>query len=437
MDSTLVALLATLGMLALLMGGFPVGLSLATAGLAGLVAIGGPQMALAQLQNLPYSVANDYAFAVIPTFVLMGNLAMHGGMARELYSAADKWLGHRRGGLYLSTVAGSAVFGAASGSTLVNATVFTKLALPEMLKLGYSRQVSAACIASVGTLAAMIPPSVAMVVYGIVTEQSIGKLMVAGIIPGIVGALLYGLLIVGMVRMRPELAPSRRVRSGWGERLVSLRGIWAISLLFLVVMGGIYLGLFSPSASGAIGAAGAIVILALRGRLNWPVLRDSVRNAAITTAMLFIIIIGGLLYSRMLVMSGAVTSIVEWITSSGMSRLTLLVALCAMYIVLGCLTDAISMLVVTLPFVFPIITGAGLDPIWFGILCVQFLEIGAITPPVGLNLYATVSASDGAVSMEDIARGIWPFVALNVAMLALLVAVPDLALYLPGLMEAK
>jgi len=437
MDSTLIALLATLGMLALLLTGFPVGLSLATAGLAGLVAIGGPQMALAQLQNLPYSLANDYSFAVIPTFVLMGNLAMHGGMARELYTAADKWLGHLRGGLYLSTVAGSTVFGAASGSTLVNATVFTKLALPEMLKLGYSRQVSAACIASVGTLAAMIPPSVAMVVYGIVTEQSIGKLMVAGVIPGIVCALLYGILIVGMVRMRPALAPSRSTRSGWAERIISLRGIWAISLLFLIVMGGIYLGLFSPSASGAIGAAGAIVILALRGRLTWPVVRDSVRNAAITTAMLFIIIIGGLLYSRMLVMSGAVTSIVEWITSSGMSKLTLLAALCAMYIVLGCLTDAISMLVVTLPFVFPIVKGAGLDPIWFGILCVQFLEIGAITPPVGLNLYATVSASDGVVSMEDIVRGIWPFVVLNIAMLALLIAVPDLALYLPRLMEAK
>jgi C4-dicarboxylate transporter, DctM subunit len=437
MDSTLVALLSTLAMLAMLVLGIPVGLSLALAGVGGLAWIGGWSLALAQLQSLPYSVANDYAFAVIPTFVLMGNLAMKGGMARELYDAADKWLGHLRGGLYLSTIAGSTVFGAASGSTLVNATVFTKLALPEMLKLGYSRQISAACIASVGTLAAMIPPSVAMVVYGIVTEQSIGKLMIAGIIPGAVSAILYCVLVWGMVRVRPSLAPQRTARVTWRERFTSLRGIWAISLLFLFVMGGIYFGIFSPSASGAAGAFGAMVILLVLRRMTWPVLRDSLRDAAITTAMLFIIIIGGLLFSRMLVMSGAITSIVDWISSAGISRLTLVIALCVMYVVLGCLTDAISMLVVTLPFVFPIIERAGLDPIWFGILCVQFLEIGAITPPVGLNLFATVSASNGTVSMDDIVRGIWPFVALNFAVLALLVAVPDLSLWLPSLMEQK
>lgn len=434
MEPSLVALVATLGMLAMLVLGIPVGLSLGVAGVAGLAAIGGWPLALAQLQSLPYSVANDYAFAVIPTFVLMGNLAMNGGLARELYAAADKWLGHLRGGLYLSTVAGSTVFGAASGSTLVNASVFTKLALPEMLKLGYSRQISAACIASVGTLAAMIPPSVAMVVYGIVTEQSIGKLMIAGIVPGIVAALLYCVLIWGMVRVRPALAPRRTARASWRERFASLRGIWAISILFAFVMGGIYFGVFSPSESGAVGASGAMLILLLLRRLTWPVLRDSLRDAAVTTAMLFIIIIGGLLFSRMLVMSGAITGIVDWISGAGISKLTLVVALCAMYIVLGCLTDAISMLVVTLPFVFPIIDRAGLDPIWFGILCVQFLEIGAITPPVGLNLFATVSASNGAVSIDDIVRGIWPFVALNLALLALLIAVPDLALWLPSLM---
>lgn len=437
MEATFIALLATLGMLALLIAGIPVGLALGVAGFAGLMYIGGSSLALAQLQSLPYSLANDYAFAVIPTFVLMGNLAMKGGMAKELYDAADRWLGHLKGGLYLSTIAGSTVFGAASGSTLVNATVFTKLALPEMIKLGYDRKISSACIASVGTLAAMIPPSVAMVIYGIVTEQSIGKLLVAGIIPGVLSAVLYCALIVGMVKVKPSLAPQRLQRAHWRERFSSLQGIWSISLLFVLVMGGIYFGFFSPSASGAAGAFGAIVILLIQRRLTWPILTDSLKGAAVTTAMLFIIIIGGLLFSRMLVMSGAITAVVDWISLSGMNKFTLIFALCLMYIVLGCLTDAISMLVVTLPFVFPIIQKAGLDPIWFGILCVQFLEIGAITPPVGLNLYATVSASNGTISMQDIIEGIWPFVLLNFAILALLVAFPELSLYLPSLMEAK
>lgn len=261
-------------------------------------------MALAQLQSLPYNLANDYAFAVVPTFVFMGNLAMGGGMARELYAAADRWFGHLRGGLYLSTIAGSAAFGAASGSTLVNATVFTRVALPEMLRLGYSKKTAPACIASVGTLDAMIPPSVAMVVYGIITETSIGKLMVAGLLPGILAAVAYCVLMLIMVRLRPELAPQRMAKASWRER-----------------------------------------------------------------------------------------------------------------------------------FVFPIANAAGLDPIWFGILCVQLLEIGAITPPVGLNLYATVSASNGTVSMEEIVEGIVPFVALNLVILAALVAFPGVVTWLPAQMK--
>jgi len=435
-DATVVAFACTAGMLFLLVAGIPVGLALGLAGFIGLAAIGGLQLALVQLQSLPYNLANDYAFAVVPTFVFMGNLAMNGGMAKELYTAADRWFGHFRGGLYLSTIAGSTAFGAASGSTLVNATVFTKVALPEMLRLGYSKKTASACIASVGTLDAMIPPSVAMVVYGILTEQSIGKLMIAGIVPGLLAALSYCALVMVMVRLRPELAPRRVDPALWRERWTALGGTWSIIVLFAVVMGGIYLGFFSPTASGAVGAFGALVILALRRRLNPQIVHASLMGAAVTTAMLFIIMIGGLMFSRMLVMSGVLTGIVDWVSSLGLSQTMLIVVLCLMYIVLGCLTDAISMLIVTLPFVFPIVSKAGIDPIWFGILCVQLLEIGAITPPVGLNLYATVSASNGTVSMDEIIEGIVPFVMLNLLILAALVAFPQLALWLPGQMQS-
>lgn len=436
MDPTWSAFCASLGMLALLLVGIPVSLSLSLAGFLGLAAIGGWELALTQLQSLPYSVANDYAFAVVPTFVFMGNLVMHGGMARELYLAADRWFGHLRGGLYLSTIAGSTAFGAVSGSTLVNATVFTRIALPEMLRLGYSKKMASACIASVGTLDAMIPPSVAMVVYGIITEQSIGKLMIAGIIPGLLCALAYCVLVVVMVHLRPELAPLRADKASWLERFRAIRGTWSIVLLFLIVMGGIYLGFFSPSASGAAGAFGALVILLLRRRLTLRIVWNSLVDSAATTSMLFIIIIGGLLFSRMLVMSGSITAVVDWISAQGMSQLSLITVVCLMYIVLGCLTDAISMLIVTLPFVFPVMVHAGVDPIWFGILCIQLLEIGAMHPPIGLNLYATVSASNGAVTMEDIVQGIIPFVVLNLLFLVVLVAFPELALWLPSQMKS-
>jgi C4-dicarboxylate transporter DctM subunit len=436
-DPAVVGVGAVAALLLLLLLGIPVAISLGITGFAGLLLVGGPGLAFSQIQNLPYHLTAQYAFAVVPLFVLMGNLALSGGFARELYDAADKWVGHLRGGLYLTTIAGSAAFGAASGSTIVNSTVFTRIALPEMLRLGYSKSLSSACIAAVGTLDAMIPPSVAMVVYGIITEQSIGQLMVAGIVPGILSALAYAALVIGMVQFRPELAPVRGIRSSWRERAGALRGTWAIFVLFGIVMGGIYFGWFAPSAAGAAGAFGALVIVALRLRLTWKGLWESLTNAAITTAMLFVIIVAGLLFSRMLVLSGLVTRLVGAISALELPPLALVVFLCLMYIVLGCLVDAISMLIVTLPFVFPLITQAQINPIWFGILAVQLLEIGAITPPVGLNLFATVSASERLVTLEDVIRGILPFVLLSLGILALLVAFPALALWLPGTMRGR
>lgn len=436
-DSAVVGAGSIAVLLLLLALGVPVAVSLGAVGFAGLLLIGGWDLALSQIQTLPYNLTAQYAFAVVPLFVLMGNLALQGGLARELYEAADRWVGHLRGGLYLTTIAGSAAFGAASGSTIVNSTVFTRIALPEMLRLGYSKRLSSACIAAVGTLDAMIPPSVAMVVYGIITEQSIGHLMVAGIVPGVLSAVAYGVTVVVMVRLRPELAPARAVRYSWTERLAALRGTWAIFTLFLVVMGGIYFGLFAPSAAGAAGAFGALVILGLRLRLTRAGLWESLRSAALTTAMLFAIIIAGLLFSRMLVLAGLVTRFVDLVVGLALPPLGLVVLLCLMYIALGCVVDAISMLIVTLPFVFPVISAAGIHPIWFGILAVQLLEIGAITPPVGLNLYATVSAAEGLVTLDDVVRGILPFVVLSLAILAALIAFPGLALWLPGTMQGR
>ncbi|MEX0408240.1 TRAP transporter large permease [Aquibium sp. LZ166] len=425
----------TFVMLVLMILGVPVAIALATAGIAGLYLIGGEMLALGQLYSVSYSITANYAFAVLPTFLFMGNLAMASGMATELYTAADRWLGHLRGGLYLATISGATGFAAISGSPLVNATVFTRLSLPEMLRLGYSRSLSGACIASAGTLAALIPPSIGMVVYGILTEQSIGKLMIAGIVPGIITALGYCIMVWAMVRFNPKLAPADRPKASRAERWGALGNTWSILLLFLFIMTGIYGGYFSPSAAGAAGAFGALVIIAARRRLTMSMLGMTLMRSAETTAMLFIIVIGGMIYSRMLVLSGFVTGVVGFTEALQLSPTMLLIILGMIYVVLGCFMEGLSLQLVTIPFVYPIIVAAGIDPIFFGILVIIIIEIGAITPPVGLNLFATVGASEGMLRIEDIVRGILPFVLLNVAILITFILFPDIVMWIPNNMR--
>lgn len=434
-EPALWATLASLAMFALIAIGVPVAVSMGLAGFAGLGLIGGWNFAAVQLQTLPYSLTSNYAFAVLPTFLFMGNLIMNTGIAVELYRAADKWLGHLRGGLYLATISGSTAFAAISGSPLANTTVATRVALPQMMSLGYSRGFAGACIASSGTLAAMIPPSIGMVVYGILTEQSIGKLMIAGIVPGILTALAYCALTYGMVRLRPGLAPQRREREAMRERLRSTLGIWPILLLFAVIMGGIYGGLFSPSAAGAVGAFAALVIIVLRRRLTWAGLLESLKSSVEATAMLFIIIIAGLIYSRMLVFSGMVQDMIAFITGLKLGPLALLLMLSVVYVVLGCIMDGISMLLITLPFVFPVVVAVGIDPILFGILVIVYIEIGAITPPIGMTLFAAASASRGALPLDEIIRWILPFVVINVLLLGLFIAFPQIVLWAPQNMQ--
>jgi tripartite ATP-independent transporter DctM subunit len=431
MDHATIAALATVGMLALLALGVPVAVCLGLPGFVGLWIIGGWGFALVQLESLPFQLTSSYSFSVLPMFLFMGNLAMNGGMARELYSAADRMIGHLRGGLLHATVAGSAAFSAISGSTVVNATVFTRISLPEMLRHNYEPGTAGACIAAAGCLAALIPPSVTMVVYGIITGESIGALMVAGIIPGILSALAYGALISILVRVKSSIAPSKHARASRREIMVSIGQTWSIALLFIFIMGGIYGGYFSPSAAGAAGSFGAMVILAARRRLTWHVLSRSFMDAAVTSAMLFLIVIGGLIFSRMLVMSGAVSELTRVVTSLQISAIVLLLLLSVVYLILGCLVDTLSMILLTVPFVYPVIKAAGIDPIYFGILLVVYIELGAITPPVGMNLFATVAASDGRVSMDQILRGVSPFVLLNVIVLGVFLLVPQIILWLP------
>ena len=434
LDPATLCVLAVVALLALLAIGTPVAVAMGVVGVAGMFVVGGAPLALTQLHTLPYQLGADYVFAVVPLFVLMGNFVTMGGLARDLYDTAEKWLRHVRGGLYYTTILASTAFGAASGSSMVNASVFTRLALPEMIKRGYSKQFSAACIASVGTIDAMIPPSVAMAIYAIITEQSLGRLMIAGIVPGLVTAVLFLVLVKGYVRWKPHLAPAPGPKVRLLERVASLKGVWVVTVLFFVLMGGIYLGLFSPSSAGAVGAFGAFLVVIVRRRLTQEGFWESLRSTASITSVLFLIIVGGLLLSRMLVSTGAINELVEAIQRISSSAWMVIGVTIGIYAVLGLFLDTVSMMIITLPFLFPLSQAAKIDPTWFGILVIQLIELSTLTPPVGMNLFATVSAAEGLVKLDDVIRGLMPFLILNVVMLAILIAFPSLALWLPNQM---
>lgn len=433
-DPITVCIVAVVVLVLMLVIGTPVAVAMGAVGVGGMLIVGGPALALTQLHTLPYQLGADYVFAVVPLFVLMGNFVTAGGLARDLFDSAEKWLRHVRGGLYYATIVASTAFGAASGSSIVNASVFTRLALPEMLKRGYSKSFSSACITSVGTIDAMIPPSVVMVIYTMVTEVSLGRLMLAGIIPGLISAVMYIVLTRFYIQWKPHLAPSAGKKVNLVERLASLKGVWVVAVLFLLLMGGIYQGLFSPSSAGAVGALGAFIVVVARRRLSRSSFWEALRSTASTTSVLFLIIIGGLLLSRMLVSTGAINELVEAMQRISPSPWLVLTVTIVLYVILGCFIDSTSMMIVTLPFLFPLAVAAKIDPIWFGIIVIQLVEISTITPPVGMNLFATVAAADGKVTMDDVIRGITPFVILNFIILAMLVAFPEISLWLPNQM---
>lgn len=431
MDPLLIGLLAIAALLLLLAGGLHVGVAMAVVALAGTYATVGLPFMLSTAESLPYALATDFTFVVIPMFILMGALTASTGVTAELYNAAHKWTGGLRGGLYYATTLASGAFGAISGSTVVSAALFTQIALPEMRRYGYSVAFSAGCICAAGTFAALIPPSVAMVIYALLVNQSVGALLMAGLLPGLltIGIYLVGIRI--LLHLRPDAAPFEVQRFTFSEKLASLRGTWATILLAVIVMGGIYSGIMFPSTAGAAGAAGALLIGLVRGRLTGKGFVTALRDAVIMTAALFTIIIGGLLLSRFLLISGFINSVSSFTSAAGLTVPMFLLGIVVLYVVLGAFLDGLSMMVMTIPFVHPVAMNLGIDPIWFGVIVIKLIEIGAITPPVGLNLFAVVGASKGAVPARSLFGGITPFLMMELVTLGLLIAFPSIALFLP------
>lgn len=426
-----------MSLLLLIAFGVPVGIAMIAVGGTGLALQFGPDLALLNIQTLPYSTVSSYSFVVVPMFVLMGSLASGSGIVGDLYRAANAWLGAMRGGLYFATVAGSTLFAAVSGSTIVNSAIFTRVALPEMLALRYDRAFAAGCIAGVGTLAALIPPSLGFIVFGIVTNQSIGALLMAGILPGILTASLFCLVIWLRLRWQPNLAPLPNKALPIRSRLASLTGVWPVLVLVALVLGGIYSGTMAPSAAGAVGATGALILALVQRRLSRSAFWDALSSTVRLTSALFMIVIGGLLIARLLMLSGTVAAMNAALTAWAVDPIALLAAVAVLYFVLGMFIDPISMMVLTLPVVFPLTQSMGVDPIWFGVFVVKMVEIAVITPPVGMNLFAVVTASEGRASLADTVRGVLPFLAAEVVALGLLCAFPVIATILPETMAGR
>jgi C4-dicarboxylate transporter DctM subunit len=410
----------------------PIGIAMGLVGVGGFALLGGGAPALALLAQSPIRTVTEADFAVIPLFLLMGAFASASGMSRELFRAANAFLGHRKGGLGIATIAACGGFAAICGSSVATAATFSAVAYPEMRRYGYPQSFSTGVIAAGGTLGIMIPPSVVLAVYGIITEQDIGKLFVAGIIPGIVAVSMYTLTILLIGVARPGYLPKGE-RTPWRGRLESIRDIWAILLLFLFVIGGLYGGLFTATEAAGMGAGGAFIIAALRRRLGWSQFRGCLVDSLRTTAAIFTILIGALLFGYFLTITQTPQNVTAFLTGLGLGRYGVLVIIMLMYLVLGCVMDAMAMIILTIPIIFPVVSALGFDPIWFGVIIVMTVELGLIHPPVGMNVFV-IKTVIRDVKISTIFLGVLPFVATDILRLAILIVFPALATFLPNTM---
>ena len=429
MDRDLVALLGFVGMFALMALRVPIGVAMGITGVVGFGTLTGLKPALNLLGNVPLSVLTDYNLLVIPMFILMGAFASHSGMSRELFHAGRAWFGHRRGGLAYASIAACGGFAAINGSSVATAATMSQVALPEMRKAGYDPGFSAGLIAAGGTLGIMIPPSTIFVLYGIMTEVDIAKLFAAGVVPGLIGVLFY-VGVVQWVAMRDPLhLPSGR-RFSWAERLGSLKDLWAVVLLFVFVLGGIYGGLFTVQEASGVGATGTLLIGVLRGRLRWKQIRAALIDALRVSSAIMMIVVGAFLFGYFLTITQFTQNAVDWLVNLPVGAYGVLAIVMAGYFVLGAVMDELAMILLTVPIVFPAMTQLGFDPVWFGVIVVMAVTFGMICPPVGMNVFVINSIARD-IPLGRIYRGTMPFIAVDLVRLVILCAFPGLALWLP------
>ena len=433
MDKDLIAAAGFVVMFVLMVLRVPVGIAMGIVGVAGFALVNDLQSALRLLAVSPFSTVTDFNFSVIPMFILMGAFASTSGMSAELFRASQAWLGHLRGGLAISTISACAGFAAINGSSVATAATMAQVALPELRKAGYHNGVATGVIAAGGTLGIMIPPSVIFVLYGIMTQTDIGKLFIAGVVPGILGALMYMATIRILCRVDPSHMPAGR-RHSWRERFVTLKDIWATLVLFLFVIGGMYAGWFTVTEAASMGAVGALVIGLARGQLKAPQIMRALIDALRTTASIFTVVIGAFLFGYFLTICQTTQKVIDFLVHLPVGAYGILAIILVVYFILGAIMDELAMILLTVPIVFPVMTTLGFDPVWFGVIIVMTCTLGLICPPVGMNVFVINSIATD-VSLATIYRGVSPFIASDIVRLTLLCIFPAIAVWLPRTMQ--
>jgi C4-dicarboxylate transporter DctM subunit len=432
MSPDAVALAGFIVLFALMLLRVPVGMAMGLVGVTGYGYVVGSGPALSLIGMTSMRTVTDLTFGIIPMFLLMGAFVSASGISRELFRAANTFVGHRKGGLGVATIAACAGFAAISGSSVATAATFSTVAYPEMRRYGYPQSFATGVIAAGGTLGAMLPPSTVLAVYGLITQQDIGKLFVAGILPGLLAISMHMMTIGVIGAVRPGFLPAGP-RSSWSERLKGLRDVWAPLLLFAFVIGGLYGGVFTPTEAGGMGAGGAFLIGVLRGRLSRADIRASLLQATRTAAAVFTVLIGALLFGYFLTVTQVPQKVTEFMTGLGIGPYGVLALIMLMYLVLGCLMDAMAMIILTVPIIFPVVTSLGFDPIWFGVIIVMTVELGLIHPPVGMNVFVIKSVVKD-VKFSTIFAGVIPFIVTDLIRLVILIALPIIATFLPSRM---
>jgi C4-dicarboxylate transporter DctM subunit len=421
---------AMLGLMALRV---PIGVAMGAVGFAGFAYLNGWDAALSMLGLVPYGTVATFTFSVLPLFVLMGHFATIAGLSEELYGTANQWFGHFRGGLAMATVVACGGFAAICGSSLATAATMGAIALPEMQKVGYNPKLATGCVAAGGTLGILIPPSVMFLIYGFLTEQSIGKLFLAGIAPGIVLVALFVLTIALLTWIKPSLGPPV-VRASLEERLAGLRRVWGVLALFFVVIGGMYLGVFTATEAAAVGAFGAFLFAVGRRKVTRQSLTDALVATASTTAMIMAILIGAIILGYFMAVTKVPMALAAFFSGLPISATLVMICIIITYVILGGLMDSLAMVLLTVPIFFPVIKTLGYDPIWFGVMLVILVEIGLITPPIGMNVFL-IAGMSRTVSIQAVFLGTSPFLVAMGVLLVLLMLFPDLALFIPRTMK--
>jgi tripartite ATP-independent transporter DctM subunit len=432
-DPVLIGVLGTLGVFLLIFLGMPIAFAMMLVGFAGITVLTSFEAALPVAASTTWHVASFYPYTVIPLFIVMGSFAGASGITRDLYSSFEKWTRRMPGGLAVATIGACGGFAAVSGSSVATAATMGSVALPEMERFNYDRGLATGSVAAGGTLGFLIPPSIGFVVYGMLTEQSIGKLLVAGIFPGLLLTITFVIIVFAWVRIWPDSAPANPETVTLAEKVKALRGVWETLLIFIFVMGGIYGGFFTPTEAGAIGATVLFLVTIIKGKLSRDALFTALTESARISAMVLFLVAGANVFSYFMALSTIPMNVATWAAGLDVSPYLIHAVIVLIFLLLGCFLDAISMMVLTLPVIYPVIIALNFDPIWFGVVAVLMMEAGLITPPMGLNIF-TVAGVAKDVNVETIFRGVAPFL-LSIFMVAIILTIfPSIALYLPNMM---